>query len=197
MAFRPVPGRSRLAPALALIDLMVGDPAVRPARYRAMRPASPRTSGPIELGTVGAGTGATVGKWRGPDHVSAGGLGGATVRREGLVVSAMIAVNTFGDIDVDGRGLDRAVELPWPVVETPFENTTIGVIVTNARLTKSECLLAAQSGHDGLGRAIVPSHTRFDGDALVVAATGAVDASPELVRVLAAAAVERAVRSLA
>ncbi|NLV55089.1 MAG: peptidase S58 family protein, partial [Acidimicrobiales bacterium] len=73
----------------------------------------------------------------------------------------------------------------------------IGVIVTNARLDKVGCLLVAQGGHDGLGRSLVPAHTRVDGDALIAAATGAVDAGPDRVRLLAVAAVERAVRSVA
>ncbi len=189
----PVP----IVPALALIDLMVGDPSVRPGPSEGYAACLAAGSDPIDTGAVGAGTGATVSKWRGPDHVRPGGLGSASVHREELVVSALIAVNAVGDIDPDGRGLDRAVEVPWPIVEPPFGNTTIGVIATNARLTKSECLLVAQSGHDGLARCIVPAHSRVDGDALVAAATGTVDAPPDLVRLFAAAAVERAVRSLA
>ena len=86
--------------------------------------------------------------------------------------------------------------MPWPTAPAPFGNTTIGVIATNARLTKSECLLVAQGGHDGLARSIVPAHTRADGDALVAAATGSVDAPMDLVRLLGATAVERAVRTL-
>ena len=95
---------------------------------------------------------------------------------------------------------------PWspstrPAVTDPIEafgNTTIGVVVTNARLDKTACLLVAQSGHDGLARSIFPSHTRFDGDALVAAATGsrAAPAAVDDVRMLAVAAVELAVRSV-
>jgi L-aminopeptidase/D-esterase-like protein len=73
------------------------------------------------------------------------------------------------------------------------ENTTIGVVVTDARLTKLECHLAAQSGHDGFARALDPAHTAGDGDALVVAATGAVDAPAGVVRALTAYAVEAAI----
>jgi len=186
----PVP----IVPSLALFDLGIGDPTVRPGADQGYEACAAAAGGAVEVGMVGAGTGATVGKWRGPDHVQPGGIGSSTVRREELVVSALVAVNAFGDIDRDGRGLERALDVAWPVAGPTFGNTTIGVIATNARLTKLECLLVAQSGHDGLGRAIVPAHTRVDGEALIAAATGEVDAPSELVRVLAAAAVERAIR---
>ena len=79
----------------------------------------------------------------------------------------------------------------------PFANTTIGVVATNARLAVADCLLLAQSAHDGLARAIFPAHTRFDGDAFVALATGAVDGDLDQIRVLVTAVVERAIRSLA
>jgi L-aminopeptidase/D-esterase-like protein len=189
----PVP----IVPTMALIDLMVGDASVRPGPVEGHQACVDAVAGPIELGLVGAGTGATVGKWRGREQARPGGIGSASVTRDDLVVSALVAVNAVGDIDVDGGGLDRAMDIPWPTIAPPFGNTTIGVIATNASLTKSECLLVAQGGHDGLARCIVPAHTRVDGDALVAAGTGPVEAPVDLVRILAAAAVERAVRSLA
>ncbi len=131
------------------------------------------------------------------DALRPAGLGGATVRAGELSVSAAIAVNAHGDIDVTGRGLDDIEEAVLHMPEAPMGNTTIGIIATNARLDKVGCLVVAQGGHDGLGRCLVPAHTRVDGDALVVAATGEVDAEVDHVRVLAVAAVERAVRSLA
>jgi L-aminopeptidase/D-esterase-like protein len=188
----PVP----IVPALALIDLMVGDASVRPGPTEGYAACVAAVAGPIETGLVGAGTGATMGKWRGPGHVRPGGLGSASVQREDLVVSALVAVNAVGDIDPDGGGLDRAIDVPWPAAAPPFGNTTIGVIATNALLTKADCLLVAQSGHDGLARCIVPAHTSVDGDALVAAGTGQVEAPIGRVRLLAATAVERAVRSL-
>jgi L-aminopeptidase/D-esterase-like protein len=78
-----------------------------------------------------------------------------------------------------------------------MENTTIGVVVTNARLDKDGCLIVAQGGHDGMARALFPPHTSADGDALVAAATQQVEADLDLVRALAVVAVERAVRSVA
>jgi L-aminopeptidase/D-esterase-like protein len=81
------------------------------------------------------------------------------------------------------------------VPDTGIENTTIGVIATNARLDKTDCFLVAQSGHGGISRAVDPAHTRGDGDALVATATGHVDADLELVRMLGAHAVEAAIRN--
>lgn len=195
--FPTPPGPVPIVPALALFDLGVGDASVRPGPAEGRAACDAATTGPVELGPVGAGCGATVGGWRGPDAVHPGGLGGATVRSGELVVSALVAVNAHGSIDADGSGLDGVEAVVPGVPPPPIGNTTIGVIVTNARLDKSGCLVVAQGGHDGLARSVVPAHTRVDGDALVAAATGTVDAPVDHVRLLAVAAVERAVRSLA
>jgi L-aminopeptidase/D-esterase-like protein len=173
-----------------LFDLLVGDGSVRPDAAAGLAACVAATDGSFDVGTVGAGTGGTVGKWRGPDHVRPGGLGTATERHGDLVVSALVAVNAWGDVR---REFDPASLPAAPVV--PFGNTTIGVIATNARLDKTACLLVAQSGHDGFARALEPAHAVSDGDALVAAATGEVDAPLETVRLLAARAVESAIRS--
>jgi L-aminopeptidase/D-esterase-like protein len=185
----PVP----IVPALGLYDLSVGDGSVRPTAASGYDAGASAVTGPFAVGAVGAGTGATVGKWRGPDHVRPGGLGTATVRHGDLVVSALVAVNAFGDVDPDGSAsAEGGLELLTPF----FGNTTIGVIATNARLDPSGCRWVAQGGHDGLARSIFPAHTRGDGDALVAVATGRVDAPVDAVRIAAVTAVERAVRSV-
>jgi L-aminopeptidase/D-esterase-like protein len=100
-----------------------------------------------------------------------------------------VAVNAFGDLrNATGDG--------DPTHGRPGENTTLAVVATNARLTKGECLLVAQSAHAGLARALEPVHTQFDGDAAVAAAIGQVEAHVESVRLLAARAVERAIRAV-
>ncbi len=168
----------------------------------------------MPVGAVGAGTGATVDKWSGQPRPS--GLGGATLRvaiapgaesgpeaelAAELVVSALVAVNAFGRID-DGTA-DHDIGPPVRPALGPLgsdgelTNTTIGVIVTNARVDKTGCQWLARSGHDGLARALYPAHMPVDGDALVAAATGQVEADPMHLRLLAQAAVTRAVRSLA
>jgi L-aminopeptidase/D-esterase-like protein len=188
----PVP----IVVALGLFDLLTGDGSVRPAAAAGYAACEGAGDGPFAVGAVGAGKGATVGKWRGREHARPGGLGTATERDgsgEGeLVVSALVAVNAVGEAVGPP---DEPVRLP--VLPAPFGNTTIGVVVTNARLTKTECFLVAQSAHDGLARAVAPAHTRFDGDAIVAAATGGVDAAVDVVRELAASAVERATRPVA
>jgi L-aminopeptidase/D-esterase-like protein len=188
----PVP----IVPTLGLYDLGVGDASVRPDAASGRAACDAATQGPVELGAVGAGCGATVGGWRGPGTATDGGIGSATVRSGDLVVAALVAVNAHGSIDVDGTGCDGVEDAP-AVASSPIANTTIGVIATNARLDKVGCLLVAQGGHDGLARSLVPAHARVDGDALVAAATGAVEAAVDRVRLLAVAAVERAVRSVA
>ncbi|MGE0880830.1 MAG: P1 family peptidase [Acidimicrobiia bacterium] len=180
---------------MCLFDLGVGDPAVRPTAEHGYGAAEAAAGGRHRVGSVGAGTGATVNKWRGKRQIRPGGLGTATVRQGELVVSALMAVNAFG-------GIDDGIERPWPKAlltqpVSPLENTTIGIVVTNAKLDKVDCLLMAQGGHDGLARAIVPAHARADGDAIVAAATGLVDAPAAQVRHLATRAVEKAIRSVA
>ena len=177
---------------LGLFDLTVGDGSVRPTAANGRVAAAAATSGPHDVGQIGAGTGATVAKWRGPEHRRPGGLVTRTVRGPGgLVVSALVAVNAFGE---PGATPDEVV---LGTTDDAFGNTTIGVVATNAELDKMGCHLAAQSAHDGLARAVAPSHTSADGDAFVVAATGAVPAEVAVVRNLVTAAVEGAVTSLA
>jgi L-aminopeptidase/D-esterase-like protein len=193
----PVP----IVVAAVLFDLAVGDPSVRPGAEEGYRACVAATAGAFETGAVGAGTGATVGKFLGPEGVRPGGLGTASASApEGtLIVSALIACNAWGAPRLPDSPPIAAVMSapPWDQLVT---NTTIGVIVTNARLDKTQCLLVAQSGHDGLARALEPVHTAVDGDALVAAATGDADipAGPggvEVVRALAAQVVEAATRA--
>jgi L-aminopeptidase/D-esterase-like protein len=197
-------GKVPIVVAMSLYDLTQGHPLVRPGAREGLAAARAAKDDRCPTGLVGAGTGATVGKWRGKDHIRPGGLGVATVRRDDLVVAAVIAVNAAGDID-DGSAADAiaAGTFEWPPAREPFAdeaaagaNTTIGVIITNARLDKVGCNLVAQSGHDGFARALFPAHTRGDGDALVAAAIGSVEAPLEVVRMLGTVAVVEAIRSV-
>jgi L-aminopeptidase/D-esterase-like protein len=211
----PVP----IVVGMVIYDLGVGDPAVRPGPeegYLACQAAeaspargeraeraemSAAASARWEAGSaswagwgpIGAGAGATIGKWRGPGSGRPAGLGSAVVRHGEVVVAALVVANGLGE--PRQLGLDP----PEPRVAfhpaDPLQATTIGVIATNVALGKSGCLLVAQSGHDGLARAIDPAHTGADGDAFVTAATGSVTAPAETVRALGAWVVERAVIS--
>lgn len=198
LGFPTTAGPVPIVVGAVIFDLLVGDPTIRPGAEEGYAACVAAVSGEVALGPVGVGAGATANKWRGRDHVQAAGLGGA-VRSDGdLIVAALVAVNPFG-------GARDGVEHRWPATSgAPFgsdggtnlgENTTIGVVMTNAVLDKVGCFLVAQSAHDGLARAVDPAHTTVDGDAFVAAATGQRQAPVDQVRLLAARAVEDAVRS--
>ncbi len=196
--------RVPIVPTLAVFDLGVGDGTVRPgptegaaACDAAVAASAPGGTPAVLVGPVGAGAGCTVGKWHDPTERLGAGLGAASVRHGDVLVTALVALNAAGYV-----GERRPLGPPsWA---TRGLATTIGVIVTNAVLDKVGCFLVAQSGHDGLARAIDPVHTGMDGDALLAAATGGAAATGEaavpppldLVRALAARAVEDAVRAV-
>ncbi len=206
----PVP----IVVGMVIYDLSVGDPKVRPGRKEGYAAAADAKTGPAAptRGRVGAGTGATVGKWCGPDAARPSGIGSALVRRGDLVVAALMVVNALGDpadrkhpgnadsagatLGQDGRA-DPEAQRPrvWDPLgaRAGVEATTIGVVVTNANLEKLGCRKVAEAGHDGFARALEPVHTAADGDALVVAATGTVEAPLSVVQGLAAWVVERAI----
>lgn len=206
-------GRVPIVPAAAIYDLVVaGDERPGPDEGRAAVVAAHAAgdflaeggSASVMGGTsrVGAGRGATVGTWRGPDHGVPGGLGAATARCGAATIGAVAVVNAVGDV-IDDAGRPIAASSAAPDVE-PFpetqplmtgEATTLVVLATDARCTKVECALLAQSGHLGLAHAIRPSHTRFDGDLAIALASGVVDASIDRLRVVASAVVAAAIRS--
>ncbi len=198
----PVP----IVVSAVIYDLAVGAASVRPTAtdgYAACSAAKPE---PFLTGAVGVGTGATRSKWR-SDQVVASGLGTATVKSGDVIVSALIVVNSIGDIVANGEisnadivGVVPAFQARGDAYQAAMQNTTIGVIVTNAVLDKTACHLLAQSGHDGLARAIWPAHLTGDGDAIVsVSVPGLgvpVFAPLDAVRALGTEAVARAIRSL-
>lgn len=204
-------GRLPLVPAAVLFDLLVGDMRVRPdaaAGYAACAAAS--SADPAE-GNVGAGTGAAVGKMFGMARAMKGGVGTASVTVDGVTVGALIACNAVGDVlDPDtaqvvagARSLDglrllnsrRALlrgELPQSVL--PGTNTTVGVVATDAVLTKAQAHRLAVAAHDGLARSINPVHTQLDGDTLFTLGTGASGKHPGML-VLSAMAAEATARA--
>jgi L-aminopeptidase/D-esterase-like protein len=205
----PVP----IVPAAILYDLSVGNrPDIVPTADCGYKAAESAKSGDVEEGNVGAGAGATVGKMLGPGRAMKGGIGSAAlVTTDGLIVGAIVAVNAVGSVidprtgrpiagvrTTDGKGLEDPFALVrrGVVQQGPArEATTIGVIATNARLTKAQALKIAQMAHDGMARAIVPSHTPSDGDTLFVLATGdrAGDPNVGTIGALAAEAVTDAI----
>lgn len=178
-------GRVRvpIVPAAVIFDLGIGDAKARPdaeAGYAACVTASRK--GPAQ-GRVGAGTGATVGKLFGRERARPGGLGTASRRVGGIRVGALFVVNCVGEV-VDDRGRVIAgarglrsihhalVRGRAPRLRRPSrENTTLGLVATDAALTKVEANRIASIAHDGLARAIRPAHTRYDGDTIFAAST--------------------------
>lgn len=199
VGFPTVAGPVPIVVAAAVFDLAVGDPAVRPGPAEGYAACEAATAGAHPVGGVGAGTGATVAKWRGAAHRRPGGVGAASVSDGPLVVAALAVVNAYGDTDGPPDELPDAPEVTPGAgaagPDEPFGNTTLVVVATNARLDRPGCHLVAQSAHDGFARALFPAHTRVDGDAVVVGATGGVEAGLDRVRMLAVMATERAIRS--
>lgn len=201
-----------IVPAAILYDLNIGSPSsLRPTAECGYRAASMATGLAVEEGSVGAGAGATVGKIGGGKPTKSGIGSAALVLPNGLIVAALVAVNAVGDIiDPDTGRTVAGVRAPddsfvdaRTIVRSgarlgearPGQNTTIGVVATNAKLTKAGVNRVALMADDGYARAIYPSHTSGDGDTIFSLATGrwndAVDASH--IGALAAEVVARAV----
>jgi L-aminopeptidase/D-esterase-like protein len=184
------PARVPIVPAAVLFDLPLGDQRIRPdaaAGYAACEAAS--RSAPAQ-GCVGAGAGAVVGKIFGFQRAMKGGIGSASVTVDGVTVGAIVACNALGDVldpetgqviagarTADGKQLlDTRRALLRGDEAKPMlagSNTTIGIIATDAVITKVQACRLATMGHDGLARTINPVHTPADGDALFALGTGA------------------------
>ncbi len=199
--------------AAILFDLPVGEPGIRPDAAMGYAACNAASDAPVDQGTVGAGTGCRIGAMLGNPQATKGGIGSACVEIDDeLKVAALVAVNAFGDvIDSSGqimaglraapdsreflgmlamfRGMARMPRQPQR------ENTVIGVVATNARLSKDHVNKVAAMASAGLARAINPAHTMFDGDTLFALATGAVEADVSAVGAFAAQAVTDAIRN--
>lgn len=169
--------RVPIVPAAAIFDLPVGSPQARPDADAGYRACLAATTEPVAQGTVGAGTGATVGKSRGADFLMKGGLGSASMTlQDGTLIGALVAVNAFGDIlDPDTQQVVAGTRHPEGsgiFANNPLGNTTIAIVATSASLTKEEINKVAQMAHNGMAQTIRPAHTMFDGDTVFALATG-------------------------
>lgn len=204
-------GKSRvpIVPAAILFDLAVGSPDIFPDAAMGYRACTAATTDPVAEGNVGAGMGCSAGKILGPGHATKTGIGSAVADLgAGLVVGALVAVNPFGDV-VDEQGtllagtrcrdgrftgtLAMMRSVTGRLALRVGGATVIGVVATNARLDKEQANKVAQMAHDGLGRAIRPAHTLFDGDTIFALATGQTRGSPTLVGAYAAEVVAAAI----
>lgn len=198
-------GRVPIVPAAVLFDLAVGDSRIRPGADAGHAACQAASAAPPAEGNVGAGTGACVGKVFGMERAMKGGIGTASLTVHGVTVGALIACNAVGDVvdphsgtllagarSPDGRQLHdtcRALlsgEEPRPLLAGT--NTTIGVVATDARITKVQARRLAVVAHDGLARAIRPVHTMSDGDTLFALGTGLAEHSLGMLTLSAMAA---------
>jgi L-aminopeptidase/D-esterase-like protein len=202
--------RVPIVPAAAIFDLAVGNAKVRPNSDAGYRACVAATSGVVAEGRIGAGTGATVGHLLGPNFTSPGGLGTASQSiGKRIIVSALMVVNAFGDVvhphtgeilagtrkPVVGGWLDSTAAIKSGLAQTVFArtNTTIGVVATDAALTKEQANLVAIMAHDGLARTIRPAHALCDGDALFVLSAGTKEGSLTAIGHMAAEVVADAI----
>ena len=189
------PIRVPIVPGAVIFDLLTGDPAARPGPDAGAAACLAASREPAE-GAVGAGTGATVAKLAGPAHLRPGGIGIVTVRAGPATVSAIIVTNAVGAIRDPDTGEWIAGLPASDGTALAGANTTIGVIATDALLTKAQAQRVATAAHDGLARAIHPAHTDLDGDTLFCLSVGGdrrVSADPTAVQVAAAEATARAI----
>jgi L-aminopeptidase/D-esterase-like protein len=193
-----------------LFDLCVGDFKVRPDKKMGYEACVNAEQGNYQDGNVGAGTGATVGKLRGAEGCMKSGIGSYAVQIGDLKVGAVVAVNALGDIYDWKNGqkvagllaennktfvnTEEEVYKKYDVVENKFvENTTIGVVITNAKFDKSQLCKIAGMTHDGYARSIRPVHTTADGDSIYAMSVGSVAADQDMVGTLAAQVMSEAI----
>lgn len=194
----------------SLFDLTVGDAFVRPDQAMAYEACKNAEQGNFKNGNYGAGTGATVGKWKGMDFCMKAGIGSYAVQLGELKVGAVVAVNALGDVYDWKNGkkaagllsedrkhfLDSEEELfrTEEIIENKFTgNTTIGVVFTNARFEKTKLCKIAGMAHDGYARSIRPVHTTADGDSIYAVSLGNVEADLDLVGTLSARVISEAI----
>lgn len=208
-----------IVPAACLFDLPVGKAAWpdKAAGAAACAAALDFDGAELAQGVVGAGTGATVGKMGMPEQASKSGFGWHGLRMGDVVVIGCVAVNALGNVlaedggwlagvrDAEGGVMDPLAAAAQAMAtgaasagaeaEGGVKNTTLGVVLTNAKLSKAQATKVAQQAQDGYARAIKPVHTTSDGDAIFVMASGKVEVPPDMVGIMAADAIEAAIRS--
>lgn len=196
--------------AAALFDLMVGRHDVRPDKAMGYRACEAAVSHTCPMGSVGAGTGASVGKILGMETAMKGGLGHFALQAGALKVGALVAVNCLGDVLDPETGRVLAA----PLIESGKKlgsteeimaarctdqknlfsgNTTIGLVLTNALLTKAQATKLSSMAQNGYARTMRPAHSMFDGDTIFAMSTGQVAADLSTIGLMAARAMERAV----
>jgi L-aminopeptidase/D-esterase-like protein len=200
-----------IVPAAVIFDLGIGDHRVRPDAEMGYQACINARGGVVEEGSVGAGTGATVGKLLGIKRAMKGGIGTASMRsKNGATVGVLVVVNAFGDVidPYSGRILagarvseksKRLADSPKRMMEGTIKrqfgsrNTTLAIIATDVHLRREDLRRVARLGHNGLAKTISPLHTTFDGDIIFVLSIGGKDGDVNTVSILAEVALIHAV----
>lgn len=213
IGYKSIPGFTiPIVPTAILFDLAIGIPGITPGPDMGYTACEAAHDGPVDQGNVGAGTGASVGKFLGMEFATKAGIGSASINPAGgLIVAALAAVNAGGDI-IDEKGdilggvrqppdgnkflgamtaLRRFIEDGLP----DSGNTVIGVVATNAQLSKPEVTKVAQMAQDGLARAVYPAHTMRDGDTIFALATGEIPVDVSVIGAYAADVMAKAIRN--
>ncbi len=198
-------------PTAVIFDLGIGNGKVRPGADMGYRACLAASSSPVEEGSIGSGTGATIGKIFGVKTATKGGIGTASYTLEnGIVIGVIVVVNAFGDVidpkigeiiagvrnssdgkeflgsvDLFKRGFTRRVE--------PFQNTTLAVVATNAKFLKLELMRIARIGQTGITRVVTPSHTISDGDLVFAVSCGNIEGDANAVGIIAAELISEAI----
>ncbi len=202
-------GKVPIVPAAVIFDLNLGPWNVRPGPAEGYAACESATNDIRTQGNIGAGCGATVGKWNGMENRMKGGFGCSEVRKETLIVQACAIVNAVGDVlapdgtiiagartgDGGFAATVRDGRMPAAKGTADLTNTTLVAIMTNARLDKRDCFRVTQRVHDGFARAIVPVHTSYDGDVSFVLSNGNVEADLDMVAEESARVAAEAIRN--
>jgi L-aminopeptidase/D-esterase-like protein len=200
-----------IVPGAVIFDLDIGDSSVRPDKVMGYQACVNASNKQAVEGCVGAGTGATVGKYFGISRCMKGGLGTASIKINELVVGALVVVNAFGDIvnPTNGKVLAGALDEEKKqfasrnqllynqasAENSPFlRNTTLGVVATNAKMSKAEAKRLSMSAHDGFAKSIFPSHTLYDGDVIFSLATGEINTDLNRINMLSAYVISLAIQ---
>ena len=192
----PVP----IVPGAVIFDLAAGDPATRPGAEQGALAYRAATGEPVVGGPIGAGAGATVGKWRGFESIHPGGLGSASIDLDGVTVAALVVLNAMGDVfTLEGEALTGGEHAPdFNPAASMGENTTLVVVITDAGFDRSSTRRLAIRAQDAIAACLRPAHTRYDGDAAFAISCGDrpgdLDRVSEAAFVVTARAIENAIR---
>ena len=187
-----------IVPAAVLFDLAIGDRTARPRPEHGEAAYRSATDAPVEVGSVGAGTGAVVGGWRGFEHLTKGGVGSASMSVGAATVGALAVANAVGDVfTLEGKALTGGPAVPSlrGAGPRPLEQTTLVVVATDARIDRAGLQRLNVRAHDAIAVCLRPAHTRYDGDAVFSVSCGEISEDLDAVGEAAFRVVGRAIEA--